>query len=157
MRLTVNVSSHTVMMLIDSGSTHNFISDRLASMLHLPVKPTKPFIVRVANGQRLHCQGKFYKVPMNLQGIEFYLTLFYLPLSGLDLVLGIQWLELLGLVVCIWKDLTMDFIWNNQARRLQGLGEQSIQEATLKEVSKDHRQQLMLFAVCFLSTTEDKI
>jgi hypothetical protein len=94
---------------------------------------------------------------MNLQGIEFYLTLFSLPLSGLDLVLGIQWLELLGLVVCIWKDLTMDFIWNNQARRLQGLGEQSIQEATLKEVSKDHRQQFMLFAVCFLSTTEDKI
>lgn len=135
MRLTMNMSSHMVMMLIDSGSTHNFISDLLASTLNLPVKPTKPFIVRVANGQHLHCQIKFYKVPVNLQGTEFYLTLFSLSLSGLDLVLGIQWL---GSVVCIWKDLTMDFIWNNQARRLQGLGEQSIQEATLKKISKDH-------------------
>jgi len=48
-------------------------------------------------------------------------------------------------MVCNWKDLTIDFIWNNQARKLQGLGEQSIQEATLKEVSKDCRQQQMLF------------
>ena len=37
------------------------------------------------------------------------------------------------------------------------MGEKSIQEATLKQVSKDCRQQHMLFAVCFLSTTEDKI
>jgi tagatose-1,6-bisphosphate aldolase len=51
----------------------------------------------------------------------------------------------------------MDFIWNNQARKLQGLGEQSIQEATLKKVSKDCRQQQMLFAVCFLLTIKEKI
>ena len=47
---------------------------------------------------------------MELQGTEFYLTFFSLPLIGLDLVLGVQWLEILGSMVCNWKQLTRDFI-----------------------------------------------
>lgn len=126
MHMTATMGSHDVMVLIDSGSTHNFISARLANTLHLPVVPMKLFIVRVANDGRLKCQGRFDKVSVNLQGTKFELTFFSLPLSGLDLVLGIQWLEMLGSVVCNWKQLTMDFIWNNQAQRLQGLDELSI-------------------------------
>lgn len=110
MRLTATMGSLEVVVLIDSGSTHNFINDHLASMLCLPVVPTETFTIRVANGERLKCQGRFNKVVVNIQGIEFYLTLFSLPLSGLDLVLGIQWLEMLGSVVCNWKQLTMEFI-----------------------------------------------
>ncbi|XP_041009414.1 uncharacterized protein LOC121253468 [Juglans microcarpa x Juglans regia] len=157
MRITATMASHEVMVLIDSGSTHNFISDRLASSLCLPVVPTEPFIVRVANGERLKCQGRFDKVLVNLQGTEFYPTLFSLPLSGLDLVLGIQWLEMLGSVLCNWKKLTMDFNWNKQARRLQGLGEHAVQEATLKEISKKCRRGHTLFAVRILSTTKNNL
>ena len=46
---------------------------------------------------------------MNLQGITFSLTLYSLPIAGLDMVLGIQWLEMLGFVVYNWKQLTMEF------------------------------------------------
>ena len=70
------------------GSTHNFISNRLANMLRLPVIPTETFPVQVANEERLTCQGCYDKVRVELQGTKFYLTLFSLPLSGLDLVLG---------------------------------------------------------------------
>ena len=56
--------------------------------------------------------GRYDKVRVELQGTEFYLTLFSLPLSGLDLVLGVQGLEMLGSMVCNWKQLTMDFIWD---------------------------------------------
>ncbi|XP_040996109.1 uncharacterized protein LOC121242288 [Juglans microcarpa x Juglans regia] len=157
MRITATMGSREVMVLIDSGSMHNFISDRLANSLRLPVVPTEPFIVRVANGEQLTCQGRFNEVLVNLQGIEFYLTLFSLPLSGLDLVLGIQWLEMLGSVVCNWKKLTMDFNWNKQARRLQGLDEQAVQEATLKEMSKECRMGHTLFALCIPSTTKNNL
>ncbi|RVW88246.1 hypothetical protein CK203_038642 [Vitis vinifera] len=80
-------------------------------MLRLPVIPTETFPVQVANEERLTCQGCYDKVRVELQGTKFYLTLFSLPLSGLDLILGVQWLEMLGSVVCNWKQLTMDFIW----------------------------------------------
>lgn len=91
---------------------------------------------------------------VNLQGTKFYLTLFSLPLSGLDLVLDIQWLEMLGSVVCNWKQSTMEFIWDNQVRQLQGINEQAIQEATLKEITKDCRRDHALFAVSFCPTIE---
>lgn len=48
--------------LIDSGLTHNFISECLASMLRLLVVSAERFIVRVANGEKLTCQGCFDKV-----------------------------------------------------------------------------------------------
>ena len=59
MRVTAKIGTHDIVVLIDSGSTHNFISDKVAALLHLPVVPTAPFHVRVANGQPLKCQGRF--------------------------------------------------------------------------------------------------
>ena len=98
--------------------------------------------------------GRYDKVRVELQGTEFYLTLFSLPLSGLDLVLGVQWLEMLGSVVCNWKQLTMDFIWENQDRRLQGVDVQTIQAASPEEILKEFRQGHALFAMCFQLTME---
>ncbi|KAL6350705.1 hypothetical protein AAG906_028162 [Vitis piasezkii] len=73
MRIKAIIGAHEVVALIDSGSTHNFISDRVAETLRLPVKPTTPFTVRVANGERLSCKGKYEKLTVKLQetpGIE---------------------------------------------------------------------------------------
>lgn len=69
-------------------------------------------------------------------------------------MLDIQWLEMLGSVVCNWKQSTMEFIWDNQVRQLQGINEQAIQEATLKEITKDCRRDHALFAVSFCPTIE---
>jgi hypothetical protein len=103
------------MVLIDSGSTHKFLSEKIARLLRLPVVPTKSFAVCIENGERLFCQGRFEEVQVNMQDIQFSLTIYYLPLVGLDMMLGIQWLEMLGYVVCNWKQLTMDFHWDKQA------------------------------------------
>jgi hypothetical protein len=45
MPVSAKMRSHKVMVLIDSGSTHNFISNHLASMLRLPIIPTESFHV----------------------------------------------------------------------------------------------------------------
>ena len=77
--------------------------------------PTEPFNVKVANGDPLKCQGRFENVSVLLQGIPFTLsTLYSLPLIGLDMVLGVHWLEQLGTVVCDWKRMTMEFSWKDQ-------------------------------------------
>ncbi|RVW35013.1 Retrovirus-related Pol polyprotein from transposon 17.6 [Vitis vinifera] len=155
MRITAKIGQHKVVVLIDSGSTHNFISEKVADMLHLPVVPTKPFTVKVANGTPLKCQGRFEHVHVILQGIPFSLTLYSLPLTGLDLVLGVQWLEQLETVVCNWKKLTMEFQWENQTHKLQGTNTQTIQVASLKAVSKELRQGSSMFAICLQSTSNE--
>jgi len=145
MRITVRIGSSDVIALIDSGSTHNFISERLANALRIPVVPTTSFTVRVANGEKLKCQGRFEAVRVDLQGTHFSLTLYSLPLTGLDLVLGIQWLEMLGSVVCNWKQLTMEFQWKNQLRRLHGVGDEGTNSGGYMEwVMKAYNLRLSL-------------
>jgi len=102
------IKNHDLTVLIDSGSTYNFISERIANWLQLPVIPTKPFNVKVENGNPLKCQGRFENIQVLLQGIPFFLTLYALPLCGLDLVLGVQWLEQLGTMAYDCKKMTMD-------------------------------------------------
>jgi hypothetical protein len=45
MRVAATIGSQHVMVLIDSGSTHNFLSEKIARLLRLLVVPTKPFVV----------------------------------------------------------------------------------------------------------------
>jgi len=145
MRVSATIGSQHVMVLIDCGSTHNFLSEKIARLLRLLLVPTKSFAVRIANGERLFCQGRFDEVQVNVQDIQFSLSLYSLPLVGLDMVLGIQWLMMLGSMICNWKQLTMDFHWDNQARRLQGIN-QPIQATTLTSVTKEMRQGQLLVA-----------
>ncbi|XP_041025505.1 uncharacterized protein LOC121265907 [Juglans microcarpa x Juglans regia] len=148
MRIAAKICAHDVIVLIDSGSTHNFVSERMANLLRLPAVPTETFTVRVANGENLRCQGRFEEVQINLQGTIFSLTLYSLPLIGLDVVLGIQWLESLGFVVCDWRKLTMEFTWENQTKRLVGIDGQNIQAASIAELTKGVRPSHALFVVC---------
>lgn len=89
-------------------ATYNFISDKVAALLRLPVLPTKPLNVWTANGQALKCQGRFDNIHICVQGIPFSITFYSFPLTSLDMVLGVQWLEQQGLVVCDWKKITME-------------------------------------------------
>lgn len=100
MHVLAKIGSYEIMVLINNRSTHNFISTRLANQLQLPIKPTTTFSVQVVNSEKLTCRGKLEKVQIVIQNIHFSLTVYLLPITGLDMVLGIQWLELLGTVVC---------------------------------------------------------
>lgn len=92
MRVVIQIRSFELICLIDSGSTHNFINEKVAESLKLLAEPTRPFNVKVANGDPLQCSGKFRNTPALLQGIPFSITFYSLPLMGLDVVLGVQWL-----------------------------------------------------------------
>ena len=65
------------------------------------------------------------------------------------MVLGVQWLELLGSVVCNWKTLTMEFEWGNRKQRLQGINPQMVQPASVTEVTKEIKQGHEVYAICF--------
>lgn len=84
---------------------------------------------------------------MNLQGTKFELEFFSLPLIGLDMVLGVQWLESLGSVVCDWKKSTMEFMWQQKSRKLQGLVSTPIQTTFVNGLLKEFHQRKSIFAV----------
>ncbi|KAF2317222.1 hypothetical protein GH714_017976 [Hevea brasiliensis] len=79
MRVEIQFNSCQLIVLIDSGSTHNFINEKIAGLLKLPARPTTPFNVKVADGSPLRCTGKFKDIAFSLQGIPFTATFFSLP------------------------------------------------------------------------------
>ena len=103
MQVATKIGAQDVIILIDSESTHNLISERLTNLLRLLVVPMKTLIVRVSNGEHLRCQGQFEEVQVDLQGTSFSLTLYFLPLIGLDVVLGFNGSSYLALWFAIGK------------------------------------------------------
>lgn len=63
----------------------------------------------VGNGHTLACDTLSQQVPVWIQGHEFTLDLHHLPLCRADLVLGVQWLKLLGPITTNYQTLTMSF------------------------------------------------
>lgn len=114
MRIVCTADRRQLVILIDSGLTHNFVSQKIAQVLQLAVTPVDEFWVKVANGEKLCSNERYENVPISIQGSQFLTTLYALPLHGLDVVLGVQWLETLGLVTCDWRRMTMCFRWENQ-------------------------------------------
>ena len=101
---------HRFHVLIDNGSTHNFIKPTIVEKLQLPVSGTKHFRVFIGNGDFLLCTQCCSSVPIALQGYKFTIDLFVLPIEGPDVVLGIQWLQSLGRVSHDYLALIMEFL-----------------------------------------------
>ena len=109
LRLEGVFGDHRFHVLIDSGSTHNFIKPTIVEQLQLPVSGTPRFRVFIGNGDFLLCTQRCSSVPIDLQGYKFTIDLFVLPIEGPDVVLGIQWLQSLGRVSHDYLASTMEF------------------------------------------------
>ena len=77
-----------MVILIDSGSTHNFLDEAFWKPLKLPILTQDCFEVKVANGDVLQTKGACHEVQIRLQGTLFQMDLNVFPLGGCDVVLG---------------------------------------------------------------------
>ncbi|CAA0811047.1 Unknown protein, partial [Striga hermonthica] len=106
---TAEVGGKLVEVLVDSGSTLNFIDEELSKEIEIPFTKVKPFGVKVANGETLRGDILFKGVKLKAQGQRMRVDLYALPLKAADVVLGCQWLETLGPITTdYWKG-TMEF------------------------------------------------
>lgn len=106
--------------MIDSGSTHNFIQDAVAHWLGLELHPLPEFHVYIGSGEYLICRGLCQQVTICVQDASIKQDLYVLIIEGANIVLGIQWLETLGVVKINYKELTMEFDLLGKVINLQG-------------------------------------
>jgi len=121
MRLIGVLKNQQVIILIDSGSTHNFLDSKLAALLGLMPKSEEEIRVKVANGQEIVSSRRNDGVPLKLQGTQFHIDFFVLPLAGCDVVLGIHWLRILGPILWDFTALTMEFTYFGKKCLLKGI------------------------------------
>jgi hypothetical protein len=74
------------------------------------------------------------QVTLLLGSHKFILDLFVLPLSGAELVLGVQWLKTLGPIVTDYEQLTMSFTKDGETVHLAGVPKPGPEEANLHQL-----------------------
>ena len=107
MRVKGRINGVSLVILLDTSSTHNFIDAAIVSNLHLFVNYSQTLEVKVANGAVVKTQGFCNKVPVCIQGEELFIQFHVLPLRGCDVILGTQWLTSIGDIQWNFQHLTI--------------------------------------------------
>ncbi|SPT20639.1 unnamed protein product [Triticum aestivum] len=109
MQMHITLGGVSLLALIDSGSTHNFIAEEAAAHATLPSPTTEKMRVMVANDERVPCQGAYRTVSFRIDQEAFSEDFLALPLAGYDVILGMQWLATLGPILWDFCALSMTF------------------------------------------------
>ena len=91
-----------IVVLIDSGSMHNFIHQRVAEAVHCFLKAVSNFQVQIADGGTMKCEGCYENIKLQMGDYDLKTHMFAINMGGFDIVLGAEWLCTLG-------PITMDF------------------------------------------------
>lgn len=83
------------MVLINSGSAHNFNDQNIVSKFKWHVTRDKNFQVLVVNREKIECVGQCQAVALTIQGYVVKADFYILPVAACQLVL-VQWFETLG-------------------------------------------------------------
>ena len=144
--------------LLDSRSTHNFLSEGMADRLKLQPCKVGRFDVIVANGEKLMSGGRCQGVRVEMQGNAFVSDFYLLPLEGFDAVLGAQWLSTLGPILWDFSRMNMKFSMEGKTIELQGLTKPTNRLVNEKEIKQEIKKEkrgilLQLFSLCASAPT----
>jgi len=78
MRFQGIINGVKVQVLLDSGSSDNFLQPRIAHCLKLVIEPTSRFHVLVGNGNSLTLEGMMRKVEVQIQEHSLKLPVYFL-------------------------------------------------------------------------------
>jgi hypothetical protein len=115
------IKKKKVIVLIDSGSTHNFIHCKLAKDLNCFVYPAPEFQVMIADGGTINFSGKCNKINLTMGEYVMNSPMIAIPMGAADVVLGIQWLQSLGTVAFNFQELFMKFSLEGKEIELRGI------------------------------------
>ncbi|GJZ29099.1 retrotransposon-related protein [Tanacetum coccineum] len=154
MRVYGHVRKHKLHILIDCGSTHNFLDLNIAKKLGCQLKSTCPLQVEVAGGHQLTSKYMCKSFGWKLYGEEFRTDVMVIPLGGCEMVLDIQWLSTLGDILSNFKELRMEFKHNGKKVVLRGTQKTDLQWMQgSKMLIQTPRIELSSMILCVYPTT----
>jgi hypothetical protein len=103
-KLTANLFSKSVIMLVDSSSSSSFVSQTIAAYGPEWVLLEQPLQVRVANGQLIQCTHHIPHCKISTQEHTIVISLKILPLQCYVIILGIDWLYSCSPMEVHWKE-----------------------------------------------------
>jgi hypothetical protein len=109
LKLIGYIKHRKVIILVDSGSTHNFIHRCIAQEAHCYIHAVENFQIMIANGGSMKCGGSCENVRLQISDYHLKSHMFVIDMGGCDIMLGADWLRTMGPILIDFKDLTMQF------------------------------------------------
>jgi hypothetical protein len=91
---TFFLNEHPVIILFDSGASHDFISPTCAKKVILFAVTVEALYMISTPGSQVDADRIVCKAPLELAGREFSTDLIILKGQGLDVILGMSWMKL---------------------------------------------------------------
>ncbi|KAL8138141.1 hypothetical protein V2J09_004142, partial [Rumex salicifolius] len=136
MRVKGLCGQRALFILIDSGSTHNFLDAKIAGKLGCHLITDNTTQVSVADGSSLAVSAKIKGFQWSFNQSTFTTDMMVIPLGCCDMVLGVQWLETLGKILWDFKQLTMEFKFGGKKFILRGISPGSVREIQAREMNR---------------------
>lgn len=103
-----------VVVMLDSGATHNFISPTVIPQAHIQPEQSQAFEVSLGTGVKVKGLGVCRNISFLLQDLRFSADFIALELGSANVILGIQWLRTLGKCHVDWASHELSSIHQNQ-------------------------------------------
>ena len=107
--------------MIDSGSIHNFIHYKVAKELNCFLYPAPECKVMVENGGTINFYEKCHNIKIAIGEYVLNSPMLSIPMGGVDVVLGVQWLQYLGTVAFNFQELFLNFFSEGKEIELWGI------------------------------------
>ncbi|XP_020704066.2 uncharacterized protein LOC110115235 [Dendrobium catenatum] len=133
MKVRGEMADRKVIVLIDSGATHNFISTQMVDLLGVKLEDTGGYGVMLGTGKVEMGRGVCRGVMLMIQGIQVREEFLPLELGSTDVILGMKWLQTLGETKVNWGALRMELMVEGKKMVIQG-------DAGHRRVSQIHDQ-----------------
>jgi hypothetical protein len=121
LKLIGYIKHQKVIILVDSGSTQNFIHRCIAQETHCYIHAMNNFQIMIANGGSMKCGGNCENVHLQIGDYHLKSHMFAIDMDGCDIVLGADWLRTLGPILMDFKALTMKFDQEDHQYKFQGI------------------------------------
>ena len=120
MKLEGSLLGVPILILIDSGASHNYVTKELVLSLNCPITETRPYVVSLGDGSKRISQGRCEGMRIKVGPHVLQQNAYVLELGGIDMILGMEWLETLGEVKTDWRKQIMSYEQGGKVITLEG-------------------------------------
>jgi hypothetical protein len=109
-KIRAMVKNKVMLILVDSGSSHSFVSSQFVAQADLSVVPTTSRRIKLANGQTLLSDKMVHNLEWWCQWQTLAMDMRVLEIGAYDAILGYDWLKLHSPMKCHWEIRTLEFL-----------------------------------------------
>lgn len=102
-KLKTLVKDKVMLTLLDSRSSHRFISFPFVQLANLSIVPTQPRKVKLTNVEWMTTIAKVFNLEWYIQRHRLYSDVVVMDMSPYDAILGYDWLKKYSPMECDWN------------------------------------------------------